>query len=265
MFEIQQSKLMNIKRIIAEEILENIGTRIEEFLGPKFKEFLNCVRANAEVEGFATLNDCAEKHFVKLGEGNFKKVYEIDENFVLKVARRGEGANDIAFETNPKFQTEFAGVIPKVFYKDQNNRFAVIQKVKTFKSETQFYNTFKKIFEYPLFEKSMALYYGDDYRLLQKNENLLKRFKIDYLFKYYMFFRTHEKGKENESSNKALQMLDKIIRSSQILRNFFNIALHLNQYGVTLHDYAWNNIGIVSEPREKKNRLVFIDLLEVVR
>jgi len=267
---------MSIKNIIKEEILKVLNEgKISEYISPSFENFLKITKKIKDYYSklpdstrhefiLRMLRDYASENYKHLGSGFYKTVYEISDEFVLKIPNMRfvgtAGLEDIESEGRKEIQARFSRLIPKVYYKDEDNYFIVSQKVNIFDSEEEIESVLSDYFEDPEFLKLYEEYNKPSNDGYSTSTATKYEFGIE-LFLYQMsrIFKDL-KPKRKFKKTEIMMKLKKIQSKYPIINDFINGIYDLHQYGYHISDFHYENIGYVFDKKTKKIRLIALDL-----
>lgn len=137
-----------LKEYIDKIILEQMGNIV-----PNIISDIN--KISSEAANLESLNrELLRRRDIRIiGSGAFRNTYEIvGEDLVLKVARKPEGKVYNISESNPKLQSVFQDLIPKVFDASKDGTWILVEKIpniiNSYGTMEWFFSTDAEIFEY---------------------------------------------------------------------------------------------------------------------
>lgn len=139
----------------------------------------NSIKKFTELNNFSDRKKYANDHFKMIGEGTGRYVYDINNEFVLKLAKNNKGVEQNKTEINISENNKYNDVIAKIFDYDKSGIYVIQQKANKITKQS-----FKKItgidlnifFYYLKYDKKID---GEKSEFFNKIDSLIKKFDLE--------------------------------------------------------------------------------------
>jgi len=106
-----------------------LNEREEIYFGNKVLEFKKAFELELESNGLQAAIKVPKKYFTEIGSGETRAVYDIDDDWVLKVVNDSSWLEANEAESNLQMLTKYSDIFPKIGMTEKNKLWIIVEKV----------------------------------------------------------------------------------------------------------------------------------------